>query len=65
MQATTGSTPGWGTWGFKATPVSGKYHGPDDRQTRRRAGRSSIPSDWSVSATFDLANEMGATAASH
>ncbi len=54
---------GWGTWGFKATPVAGKRmaetvangHVPEVRR----------PFRLDRFYTVDLANEMGATAASH
>lgn len=54
---------GWGTWGFKATPVAGKRmaetiatgHVPDIL----------LPFDMRRFDNFALLNEMGATAASH
>jgi len=54
---------GWGTWGFKATPVSGK------RMAQTIADETPPPVLHPFRLerfkTFDLANEMGATAASH
>ena len=54
---------GWGTWGFKATPVSGK------RMAQTIADETPPPILHPFRLerfrTFDLANEMGATAASH
>ncbi len=54
---------GWGTWGFKATPVSGKRMA----QTIADETPPQILHPFRLERfrTFDLANEMGATAASH
>ena len=54
---------GWGTWGFKATPVSGKYMA----QTVAEEKVPDIIRPFRLDRfrTFDLVNEMGATAASH
>ena len=54
---------GWGTWGFKATPVSGKYMA--ETVARGKAPEILHPFRLERFSTFDLANEMGATAASH
>ena len=54
---------GWGTWGFKATPVSGKYMA--ETVAREKAPEILRPFRLDRFTTFDLANEMGATAASH
>jgi sarcosine oxidase subunit beta len=54
---------GWGTWGFKATPVSGKYMA--ETVARERAPDILLPFRLARFSSFDLANEMGATAASH
>ncbi len=54
---------GWGTWGFKATPVSGKYMA--ETVAREKVPEMLLPFRLGRFATFDLANEMGATAASH
>ncbi len=54
---------GWGTWGFKATPVSGKYMA--ETVATERAPAMLRPFRLDRFATYDLANEMGATAASH
>jgi sarcosine oxidase subunit beta len=54
---------GWGTWGFKATPVSGKYMA--ETVARETVPEILHPFRLERFATFDLANEMGATAASH
>ena len=54
---------GWGTWGFKATPVAGKYMA----QTIANGRVAPILEPFTMErfARFDLLNEMGATAASH
>ncbi|MBT4041039.1 MAG: FAD-dependent oxidoreductase [Rhodospirillales bacterium] len=54
---------GWGTWGFKATPVAGKYMA----QSIANQKTSAIIEPFSMErfSSFDLLNEMGATAASH
>ena len=54
---------GWGTWGFKATPVSGKYMA--ETVARQSVPEAIRPFRLERFATFDLVNEMGATAASH
>ncbi|MCH8038185.1 MAG: FAD-dependent oxidoreductase [Proteobacteria bacterium] len=54
---------GWGTWGFKATPVSGKYMA--ETVARGKAPEILHPFRLERFSTFDLANEMGSTAASH
>jgi len=54
---------GWGTWGFKATPVSGKYMA--ETVANERVADILKPFRLSRFATYDLVNEMGATAASH
>jgi sarcosine oxidase subunit beta len=54
---------GWGTWGFKATPVSGKRMA--ETIARERVPEILRPFRLDRFKTFDLANEMGATAASH
>lgn len=54
---------GWGTWGFKATPVAGKYMA----QTIANEKVAPILEPFTMErfARFELLNEMGATAASH
>ena len=54
---------GWGTWGFKATPVSGKYMAETIAQEKVPAMIEPFRLDRFRS--FALVNEMGATAASH
>ena len=54
---------GWGTWGFKATPVSGKRMA--ETIAREQVPEILRPFRLDRFKTFDLANEMGATAASH
>jgi sarcosine oxidase subunit beta len=54
---------GWGTWGFKATPVSGKYMA--ETVATGKVPDMLRPFRLDRFSTFDLANEMGATAASH
>jgi sarcosine oxidase subunit beta len=54
---------GWGTWGFKATPVCGKRMA--ETIAREKAPDILPPFGLDRFKTFDLANEMGATAASH
>lgn len=54
---------GWGTWGFKATPVSGKYMA--ETVAREKPADMILPFRLDRFYNFDLANEMGATAASH
>ena len=54
---------GWGTWGFKATPICGKTMAELIATNRTPA----LIEEFSVERfrTFRLVNEMGATAASH
>jgi sarcosine oxidase subunit beta len=54
---------GWGTWGFKATPVSGKYMA--ETIAHEKTADMILPFRLDRFYNFDLANEMGATAASH
>jgi len=54
---------GWGTWGFKATPASGKYMA--EMVASGATPAMLEPFRLDRFATFDLVNEMGATAASH
>ena len=54
---------GWGTWGFKATPVAGKYMAETIAQEKVPAMIEPFRLDRFK--TFALVNEMGATAASH
>ncbi|MBN9672024.1 FAD-dependent oxidoreductase [Roseibium aggregatum] len=54
---------GWGTWGFKATPVAGKYMA--ETVARGRVSDILKPFDLQRFEKFELLNEMGATAASH
>ena len=54
---------GWGTWGFKATPVAGKYMA--QTIANERVAPILEPFTMERFARFDLLNEMGATAASH
>ena len=54
---------GGGTWGFKANPVSGKRMA--ETIAREQAPEILRPFRLDRFETFDLANEMGATAASH
>jgi len=54
---------GWGTWGFKATPVAGKYMAQSVAQ--ERTADILLPFSLSRFETMALINEMGATAASH
>ncbi len=54
---------GWGTWGFKATPVAGKYMAQSI--ANQKVAPILEPFTMERFATFDLLNEMGATAASH
>ena len=54
---------GWGTWGFKATPVAGKRLA--ETVANGRVPEILRPFRLDRFNTFDLANEMGATAASH
>jgi sarcosine oxidase subunit beta len=54
---------GWGTWGFKATPVAGKYMA--ETIAREKVPDMIAPFRLERFRTFDLVNEMGATAASH
>ncbi|MEX0302406.1 MAG: FAD-dependent oxidoreductase [Leisingera sp.] len=54
---------GWGTWGFKATPVAGKYMA--QTIANQKVAPMLEPFTMERFASFDLLNEMGATAASH
>ncbi|MDH3473129.1 MAG: FAD-dependent oxidoreductase [Rhodospirillales bacterium] len=54
---------GWGTWGFKATPVTGKRMA--ETIAKEKPPAILYPFRLERFKTFDLANEMGATAASH
>ena len=54
---------GWGTWGFKATPVSGKRMA--ECLAHEKVPDILEPFRLTRFKTFDLVNEMGATAASH
>ncbi len=54
---------GWGTWGFKATPVTGKRMA--ETIANEKVPAILEPFRLDRFSTFDLANEMGATAASH
>jgi sarcosine oxidase subunit beta len=54
---------GWGTWGFKATPVAGKRMA--ETLATGRVPEILVPFALERFASFKLLNEMGATAASH
>ncbi|PWJ87435.1 N-methylglutamate dehydrogenase subunit A precursor [Mesorhizobium loti] len=54
---------GWGTWGFKATPASGFFLAK--AISENRIADEIRPFQLSRFHSFDLVNEMGATAASH
>ncbi|BCH12299.1 sarcosine oxidase subunit beta (plasmid) [Mesorhizobium sp. 131-3-5] len=54
---------GWGTWGFKATPASGLFLAK--AISENRIPDEIRPFQLSRFHSFDLVNEMGATAASH
>ena len=54
---------GWGTWGFKATPVAGKRLA--ETVATQKVPEILRPFRLDRFNSFDLANEMGATAASH
>jgi len=54
---------GWGTWGFKATPVAGKRMA--ECIATGKVPDILAPFALSRFERFDLVNEMGATAASH
>ena len=54
---------GWGTWGFKATPVAGKRMA--ETIATGRVPDLLAPFSLERFTTFRLLNEMGATAASH
>ena len=54
---------GWGTWGFKATPVCGKRMA--ETVATQKVPEILRPFRLDRFNSFDLANEMGATAASH
>ena len=54
---------GWGTWGFKATPVAGKRLA--EAVATGKLPAILEPFRLERFRSFDLVNEMGATAASH
>ncbi|MFD2854956.1 FAD-dependent oxidoreductase [Seohaeicola zhoushanensis] len=54
---------GWGTWGFKATPVAGKYMA--ECVATGKVPDIIAPFALTRFDRFALLNEMGATAASH
>ncbi|MDX1426084.1 MAG: FAD-dependent oxidoreductase, partial [Kiloniellales bacterium] len=54
---------GWGTWGFKATPVAGKYMA--ETIAAEKVAAMIEPFRLDRFRSFALVNEMGATAASH
>ncbi|MCY4641883.1 MAG: FAD-dependent oxidoreductase [Gammaproteobacteria bacterium] len=54
---------GWGTWGFKATPISGKCMA--ETLANEKAVELIQPFRLERFKTFTLSNEAGATAASH
>ena len=54
---------GWGTWGFKATPVTGRRMA--ECVAKEKVPPVLEPFRYTRFRTFDLVNEMGATAASH
>lgn len=54
---------GWGTWGFKATPVAGKRLA--EAVATGKPPKILKPFRLERFRSFDLVNEMGATAASH
>ncbi len=54
---------GWGTWGFKATPVAGKRMA--ETVATGRVPDQIKPFSLARFATYQLSNEAGATAASH
>ncbi len=54
---------GWGTWGFKATPISGKTMA--ETIANGRVPPLIEPFGLARFRTYDLSNEAGATAASH
>lgn len=54
---------GWGTWGFKATPIAGKRMA--ETVARGRVPDQIRPFSLSRFRTYHLSNEAGATAASH
>jgi len=54
---------GWGTWGFKCTPVAGKYMA--ETVANEKTASVIAPFGLERFKTWDLVNEMGATAASH
>ena len=54
---------GWGTWGFKATAVAGKRMA--ETIASGKVPALLRPFRMERFETFDLLNEMGATAASH
>ena len=54
---------GWGTWGFKATPATGRFMA--EAIATGRVPDVITPFRLSRFDTMELVNEMGATAASH
>ncbi len=54
---------GWGTWGFKATPISGKCLA--ETIANEKTAEMIKPFGLERFKTFKLSNEAGATAASH
>jgi sarcosine oxidase subunit beta len=54
---------GWGTWGFKSTPISGKRMA--EAVATGKVPEILQPFKLDRFRTYDLVNEMGATAASH
>ena len=54
---------GWGTWGFKATPISGKCMA--ETLANEKTVEMIQPFSLDRFKTFKLSNEAGATAASH
>ena len=54
---------GWGTWGFKATPICGKTMA--ELVATGKTPRLIEPFALERFSTFQQVNEMGATAASH
>ena len=54
---------GWGTWGFKATPISGKCMA--ESLANEKTARLIQPFGLERFKRFKLLNEAGATAASH
>lgn len=54
---------GWGTWGFKATPIAGKRMA--ETVATGRVSEQIRPFSLERFSTYHLSNEAGATAASH